>query len=158
MIRGYQESDFPFMVQIAKHAWADIFKGFREQLGDELYALLFENKYQDKEYQLRQKVEHEPGEILICERAGKVVGFLTYFLDNDRKVGVITNNAADAQCGEKGIGQEMYQAVLEKFRQMGMLTASVNTGLDEGHAPARRAYERAGFQAHLDSVTYYIKL
>jgi len=158
MIREYREADFPRMVQIAKVAWAPIFEGFREQLGDDLYRLLFDNKFQDKEYQLRQKTTAEPGEILICERNGEIVGFLTYFLDQDRKVGVITNNAADTTCGEKGIGQEMYQAILERFRQLGMLTASVNTGLDEGHGPARRAYERAGFKAHLDSVTYFVKL
>ena len=35
-----------------------------------------------------------------------------------------------------------------------MIAVTVSTGLDEGHAPARRAYERAGFEKHLDSVTY----
>ena len=43
---------------------------------------------------------------------------------------------------------------LEEMRQEGMIAVTVSTGLDEGHAPARRAYERAGFEKHLDSVTY----
>ena len=36
--------------------------------------------------------------------------------------------------------------------------AKVTTGLDWAHAPARRAYERAGFKRHLDSTTYYLDL
>lgn len=158
MIRPYTEADFQEIVRIANAAWADIFKGYRKQLGDELYDALFDNKFFTKEYQLRQKANAAPDQILICERNGKIVGFLTYFLDNDRKTGIITNNAADKASGEKGIGQEMYKAVLERFRAAGMQTATVNTGLDDGHAPARRAYERAGFKARLESVSYYMKL
>jgi len=39
-----------------------------------------------------------------------------------------------------------------------MLYAKVQTGLDEAHAPARRAYERAGFKTRLESVAYYMDL
>ncbi|MBT4097360.1 MAG: GNAT family N-acetyltransferase, partial [Gemmatimonadetes bacterium] len=34
----------------------------------------------------------------------------------------------------------------------------VGTGLDDAHAPARRAYERAGFDIAQQDVTYYKKL
>ena len=76
----------------------------------------------------------------------------------ERKIGIISNNAVDPCCGVKGVGQEMYRAVLEYFRKAGMLLAQVTTGLDEAHAPARRAYERAGFGLHTESVTYTMKL
>ncbi|MBR4662439.1 MAG: hypothetical protein IKO93_01065 [Lentisphaeria bacterium] len=52
----------------------------------------------------------------------------------------------------------MYRYILEKFRQEGVKVAKVTTGLDWAHAPARRAYERAGFKRHLDSTTYYLDL
>jgi hypothetical protein len=39
-----------------------------------------------------------------------------------------------------------------------MSYATVQTGLDEGHAPARRAYERAGFDISHSRITYYRKL
>jgi hypothetical protein len=31
----------------------------------------------------------------------------------------------------------------------------VSTGLDDGHAPARAAYQKAGFVVGLPSITYY---
>jgi ribosomal protein S18 acetylase RimI-like enzyme len=73
-------------------------------------------------------------------------------------MGIIGNNAVDPDCGLKGIGQQMYRFALERFRAEGMAWANVDTGLDEGHAPARRAYERAGFDITISSIHYYRKL
>jgi hypothetical protein len=39
-----------------------------------------------------------------------------------------------------------------------MRFAKVHTGLDPSHAPARRAYEKAGFTTQLPTVDYYRKL
>ena len=54
----------------------------------------------------------------------------------------------------------MYGAVAfyKACRAAGVKVVRVTTGLDWAHAPARRAYERAGFRRHLDSVTYYMEL
>ena len=154
MIRLFQPSDLEPMVAIARKAWKKIFEGFRQQLGDELYTILYGNRLQDKRYQLTEFTAKFPRQCYVCERNGKIVGFVTFGLNSETKTGILTNNAADPDSGEKGIGQEMYAAVFERMRQEGMIAVTVSTGLDEGHAPARRAYERAGFEKHLDSVTY----
>ena len=154
MIRSYRPDDLEVMVQIAYRAWKKIFEGFRRQLGDELFAVLYGTKYQDKRYQLTEWTKKYPDRCVICERNGKVVGFATFSFGRETKIGLLLNNAADPDSGEKGVGQEMYAAVFERMKQEGMVAVTVTTGLDEGHAPARRAYERAGFSAHLDSVTY----
>ena len=154
MIRLFQPSDLEPMVAIARKAWKKIFEGFRQQLGDELYTILYGNRLQDKRYQLTEFTAKFPRQCYVCERNGKIVGFVTFGLNRETKTGILTNNAADPDSGEKGIGQEMYAAVFERMRQEGMIAVTVSTGLDEGHAPARRAYERAGFEKHLDSVTY----
>ena len=158
MIRLFQPSDLEPMVAIAKKAWKKIFEGFRQQLGDELYSILYDNRLQDKRHQLTEFTARFPGQCYVCERNGKIVGFVTFGLNRETKTGILTNNAADPDSGEKGVGQEMYAAVFERMRQEGMIAVTVSTGLDEGHAPARRAYERAGFEKHLNSVTYCKKL
>ena len=56
------------------------------------------------------------------------------------------------------IAPQMYNFVLEKMREEGMLYAKVHTGLDDGHIPARRAYQKVGFEKNLPSVDYYMKL
>ena len=158
MIRLFQPSDLEPMVAIAKKAWKKIFEGFRQQLGDELYSILYDNRLQDKRHQLTEWTRKFPDQCIVCERNGKVVGFATFSFSKETKIGLLLNNAADPDSGEKGVGQEMYASVFERMRQEGMIAVTVSTGLDEGHAPARRAYERAGFKKNLKSITYCKKL
>lgn len=158
MIRNYIESDYETLVFIATHAWAPIFKGLREQMGDEVFALVYQDPVRTKALQIRRHVDAHPDWCYVAERNGKIVGFITFALIPETGMAVISNNASDSDSGEKGIGQEMYAAALDRFRAEGMRLAQVTTGLDEAHAPARRAYERAGFQKHTESVTYYMTL
>ena len=154
MIRKYREEDFETLVSISYKAWRKIFEGFRRQLGDELYEILYNNRQQDKRHQLEVSLTEHPERCLICERNGKIAGYVTFGLNRELRVGYILNNAADPDSSEKGVGQEMYAAVFDVMRKEGMVAVTVSTGLDEGHAPARRAYQRAGFRLHTDSVTY----
>ena len=48
----------------------------------------------------------------------------------------------------------MYRHVLKHFRSAGLRFALVETGLDDAHIPARRAYEGVGFD-HQDRITVY---
>ncbi|MCF6176458.1 MAG: hypothetical protein L3J71_11915 [Victivallaceae bacterium] len=52
----------------------------------------------------------------------------------------------------------MYKSVLDYFRSIGLKAVKVQAGLDDAHAPARRAYERAGFKINLEEITYYKEL
>ena len=44
------------------------------------------------------------------------------------------------------------------MKQVGMRVATVGTGRDSSHAPARRAYEKAGFNVQISSVWLLQKL
>jgi hypothetical protein len=49
----------------------------------------------------------------------------------------------------------MYRHVLDHFREQGLRFAHVDTGLDDAHIPARRAYEAAGFDRQVPTVDYW---
>ena len=57
-----------------------------------------------------------------------------------------------------GIAKKLYDAVFERLCDAGCEVVRVGTGLDDAHAPARRAYEKAGFEASLSSIVYYKKI
>jgi len=158
MVRPYRPENLPAIVDIANRAWREIYRMFRRTYGDELFELLVPDERTAKGEQVKEHCERHPEWVFVCEECGRIVGFVTFRLDRERKIGEIGNNAKDPDCKLKGIGQQMYRAVLEYFRRHGMLYAKVRTGLDYAHAPARRAYERVGFNIRHEDVDYYMKL
>ena len=52
----------------------------------------------------------------------------------------------------------MYRFVLDHFRRLGLRYAHVDTGLDDAHIPARRAYEAVGFDRAVPSVDLWQRL
>jgi len=159
MVRPYRPEDLPAIMDIANRAWQGIYDMFERRYGRELFQILVPDRRTVKSEQVRRHCERHPDQVFVCEEDdGRIVGFVTFMLDRERGIGEIGNNAVDPECGIKGRGQQMYQAVFERFRQEGMRYAKVTTGLDEAHARARRAYERAGFDIHHENITYYKKL
>ena len=87
-----------------------------------------------------------------------LAGLIFYEVDNATKTGMIEENAVSPRFRGLGIAQKMYDFVFEKMRGEGMIYAMVSTGLDDAHASARRAYEKAGFDRGLESIKYYKEL
>jgi ribosomal protein S18 acetylase RimI-like enzyme len=158
MIRLYRPDDLGTIMDIGNRAWRGIYQMFRTCYGDELFAILVPDEETRKGEQVKVHCERHPEWVYVCEEQGRIVGFVTFALDPETKIGEIGNNAVDPDCGLKGIGQQMYRAVLQALREKGMVYAKVHTGLDEAHARARRAYERAGFDICHKDVNYYMKL
>jgi ribosomal protein S18 acetylase RimI-like enzyme len=159
MIRNYQPSDLEVIMDIANRAWREIRRYSRQALGDRISGLLHTaGDDASKGLEVKTWIENNPDCVRVCEENGRIVGFITFRMGCGSCIGEIMNNAADPECGMKGIGQQMYRDVLDLFRANGMKAARVVTGLDDAHAPARRAYERAGFDRSLRFITYYKEL
>ena len=122
MIREFKPEDLPTLLVIARKAWKPIFDNYKNQLGAELYPLVYpdpEEPFRIKEREIRAQAEKVPHEILICERDGNIAGFI--FFGMRGKTGIICNNAKDPDSAERGVAQEMYAAVLEKFKAADLL-------------------------------------
>lgn len=158
MIRPYRPEDLPSIMDIGNRAWRGIYKAFHEVYGDELFALTNPHPDTQKGLSLKAYCQANPDWTLICQEKGRIVGFIRFSLHYDTKIGQFHDNAVDPDCKLKGIGQQMYQAAFDRFRQEGMRYAMVCTGNDEGHARAVRAYERAGFNIKCAETRYFKKL
>lgn len=104
------------------------------------------------------RIWDEIDSLLVTEMDGQVVGFITHTMSGARRVGTIHYNGVAPEAKGKGIGTLQVERVLEVFREAGMEYACVGTGLNEGHAPARRVYEKCGFEPVMDYRTYSRKL
>ena len=157
-MRPFQPEDLPELCEIAVRAWEPVFADWQELMGDEMFLAGWPDWRADKAGQIVDFCERTPEWCLVSEVEGRVVGFITYTPSRETAIAEIGNNAVDPEYQGRGIGTEQYRRVLEVFRQEGMKFAKVSTGLDRAHAPARRAYEKAGFAQFIPMVYYYREL
>ena len=158
-LRAPEASERERLVEIALAAWEPVFVSFRELLGDDILAALYPDWRTHKRNQIRSACSpDDPHLVVVAELDNSVAGFATYLLDDATGVGEISNNAVDPPFQGRGIATQMYRHVLAEFRHHGMRFARVRTGGDPSHAPARRAYEAAGFEASLPWREYFMKL
>ncbi len=152
-IRRSTESDLPALESIRVKAFAPIFASFRNLLGGRLYSLAQEPEDTQQGQMLVDLFSADSiWQVYVVELSGRAVGFVSIRLDLDSKVGEIGLNAVDPDHAGQGIGTEMYRFAIDEMKQAGMLAATVATGADSGHEPARRAYEKAGFNVTVPSV------
>jgi GNAT superfamily N-acetyltransferase len=97
------------------------------------------------------------GRLVVAELHGSVVGVVQYQVDRRTESGSIGVSAVHPARQGKGIGSLMYKHVLDAMRAQGLKYATADTTADPSHAPARRAYEKAGFVA-VPTVHYHMKL
>ncbi len=153
IIRRATAEDAEAIAAIAVAEWEAIYQGFRQQLGDELFNIQYGDYREKKRAAVLSNLKNAA--MYVTELEGRVVGFICFFYDGETGIGTISNNAVSGEVRGHGIGGRQYEFVFDTLREMGAKCVKVGTGLDEAHAPARRAYEKAGFDRSLSSITYY---
>jgi GNAT superfamily N-acetyltransferase len=158
LIRDANAGDAPRLEEIRQAAFAPVFASFRAMLGEDLY-LAQTNKDEAQAAYLASLLAPDAGwEVYVAERDGVVIGFVSLQLDPDTKIGELGLNAVHPDWAGEGVGTAMYNFAVERMREAGMRIATVSTGGDPSHAPARRAYEKAGFTVGIPSIWLCQKL
>lgn len=131
----------------------------RSILGEDLYARTQAHDERTHPDLLASILKPDSGwDVFVAHQNGSVVGFVSLRLDAATRIGEIGLNAVDPAHAGQGIGTAMYDYALERMKEAGMQAAMVGTGADPSHAPARRAYEKAGFEAALPTVWLFRRL
>lgn len=141
--------------RISVEAYEFIHECLIDLISEDIHEGIMGNWREKKTASIKKQQRGENSYVALMD--GKVAGFIAYRISADG-IGEILNNAVDSTCRGMGIGGKMYEFVFEEMRKQGALYATVSTGGDEGHAPARKAYEKAGFTHSRPIRTYYRKL
>ena len=153
LIRTADNRDGPRLQDVRRAAFAPVFASFRAILGEEISQVTQARDDQAQaEYLASLLLPGSGWELYVAEQAGLVVGFVSVQLNRETSIGEIGLNAVHPDWAGAGIGTAMYAAMLERMRQAGMRVATVSTGGDSSHAPARRAYQKAGFNVGIPSI------
>lgn len=147
-----EEAHVEDCVRIALSLWDGIHAGYARLIGDDIHDVVMANWQDAHRVNIANQQRRTTSLVAILD--GKVVGFCGCHVENG-VLGVIGYNGVDPQFRGRGIARYMYEAVFDSFRSQGIQHARVFTGGDDGHGPARRAYEKAGFDKKLLSATFY---
>ncbi len=145
--------DLEAMEAIRERAFKPVFESFRKILGDVIYETaqrpeditqkeLLKSYFEEDSVWKTWKVIHD----------SQIIGFLTIRLDAEQAVGEIGLNAVDPNFAGKGVGTRTYDFAIDEMKRAGMKVATVATGGDPSHLPARKAYRKAGFNVEIPSV------
>lgn len=159
VLREARPDDLPAIDRLTVEGYAGIQASFVSMLGEELYEAVRhrpELTWEERKCaQNRDLFDAHPEQVWVLDRDGDVFGYVTYWLFPKQQYGHLDNNAVRADEAGHGWATFMYRHVLGRFRELGLRFAHVDTGLDDAHAPARRAYEAVGFDRQVPVVEYW---
>ena len=145
-IRELHEGDLETVVEFSLRAWAPVFASLRNVLGDGIFLRLHPDWKVNQAEAVRSSCTNDDREVFVAVADGRPVGFVAIELNAfHERMGVIDIIGVDPDYQRRGISSRLTEVAIEHMRSRGMDIAVVETGGDPGHAPARAAYEGAGF-------------
>jgi ribosomal protein S18 acetylase RimI-like enzyme len=145
-IRPFEAADLDTLQRVRALAFAPVFRSFRQIVGAPIA---------EQAALLARTCEQHPTQVHVAMFDGAIVGFVSFSLDPETRIGEIGLNAVHPDHAGHGIGTMLYEFALAEMRRSGMAVATVGVGGDASHAAARRAYQKAGFGPAIPSVWMY---
>ena len=158
-IRPFEDRDAEAVVSLSLRAWAPAYASLERVLGPEIFRRQHPDWREDQRRAVRGVLAANERNVWVAEAgAGFVAGFVAIELDHPEEgMGEISMLGVDPDRQGAGTGTALTEFALERLKEAGMGVAMVETGGDPGHAPARRAYEKADF-ALLPIARYFKNL
>jgi len=152
-IRAFVESDVAEIVELSLLAWEPVFVSLEKVLGPRIFHLIWPDwKKSQAEGVAGACRATDKYHTLIAELDGRVVGFIACELKGE--TGEVVLLAVHPEFQKRGIATALNEAPLDAMKAAGMKMAVAETGGEDGHAAARRAYEKAGYTG-LPLVRYF---
>ena len=156
-IRPLSESDIAPVVDLSLRAWTPVFDSFRKVLGEEIFLHLYPRWSAMQAAAVERVCRDESMPTWVAEHEGDAVGFVAIVHDrqeDEPKSSEIEMIAVDPGHQRRGVAADLIAFAVDRMIEHGSELAVIGTGGDPGHAPARAAYEQAGFTP-LPLVRYY---
>ena len=145
-IREFREGDLDAVVAFSLRAWEPVFDSIRKVLGDEIFLRLHPDWRANQADAVKSSCLSEERDVFVAVADGRPVGFAAIAVNAFHEgMGVIEIIGVDPDHQRRGISSRLTEHAAEHMRRSGMDIVVVETGGDPGHAPARAAYEAAGF-------------
>ncbi len=146
------------IVRLSLRAWTPVFDSLQKVMDTDVYQAFYPDNWRVSQQKAVEDVcANEDVDVWVAIDADYVVGFVAVKLHSEDSMGEIYMIAVDPDFQGQGIGSILIKFALDWMKNAGMSIAMVETGGDDGHAPARRTYEKVGFGL-LPIARYFKKL
>lgn len=145
------------VIGLSLRAWEPVFASIQKVMDPEVYSEQHPDWRVDQQAAIEAVCAADDMHVWVAVDGDAVAGFVAVKLHEESKMGEIYMIAVEPDYQRRGIASDLSEFALNWMKRAGMTTAMVETGGDPGHAPARRTYEKAGFQM-LPIARYFKKL
>jgi GNAT superfamily N-acetyltransferase len=154
-IRALTEADVDPVVDLSLRAWAPVFASFAEVLGPRIYRQIYPDWLSSQAREVAKVCRDHSATTWVAVAGDRPIGFVSAVLGGEGPgTAELEMLAVDPDHQRRGAAAALIDFAVEQLREAGVSVVAVGTGGDPGHAPARRAYEQAGFRP-LPLVRYY---
>jgi ribosomal protein S18 acetylase RimI-like enzyme len=157
-IEPYASHHLDAIVHLSLRAWTPVFASIQKAMDTDVYQVFYPDNWRVSQQKAVEDVcTTEDTNVWVAIDADSIVGFVVVKLHSEDSMGEIYMVAVDPDFQGQGIGTALIEFALTSMKDAGMSIAMVETGGDDGHAPARRTYEKVGFGL-LPIARYFKKL
>lgn len=157
-IQPFEPKHLEAVVSLSLRAWKPVFDSLQNVLNPDVYQEFYPDGWlASQQKAVEDACRSEEMNIWVAVETDETVGFVAVKLHQESKVGEIYMIAVEPDYQQRGIASALTNFAVEKMKEVGMSIAMVETGGDAGHEPARRTYQKAGFDL-LPIARYFKKL
>ncbi|MBW9213567.1 GNAT family N-acetyltransferase [Mumia sp. zg.B53] len=143
----YAEAHREALLDLAIRAWEPVFPLMQSAVSPFVYDAFYPDGWRARQYaDLDEVLAHESESVDVALDGSDPVGWVCTKMHPEDSMSELYVIAVDPSRQREGIARALMDRSFERGREAGMLMVMVETGDDPGHAPARAAYETAGFE------------
>lgn len=157
-IEPYEDNQLDTIKSLSLRAWTPVFDSIQKAMDIDVYRSFYPDGWRVSQLHAVESVcTTADMKVWVAIDSDSTVGFVAVKLHSESSMGEIYMIAVDPDYQRRGIGAALTQFALDWMKTAGMSVAMVETGGEEGHAPARCTYEKLGFGL-LPIARYFKKL
>jgi ribosomal-protein-alanine N-acetyltransferase len=123
--RDFQPADSEILTEIMVNAFdgVSIDQGIQREFGD----INNHDWRWRKARHFEEDVARDPEGIIVAESDGKILGFISTWMDHDAGIGHIPNISLTPESRGQGVGRQLIELALDRFREHGLSHAKIET-------------------------------
>ena len=153
-LRAYRDSDRTTLTEIMVEAFEGV--SIDQAIEKECGVLNGRDWKWRKARHFDDDVARDREGIIVAEQEGRILGFISTWLEYDTGIGHIPNISLIPECRGQGIGRKLIEAALDRFRQHGLTHSKIET---MAHNPiGNHLYPGCGFREVARQVHFIAEL